>query len=249
VRRQPVAFVALFFALGGGAMAAGQFLRSTDTITKGDLAGSTYGDPLIASGAVTNDKLANPSLTLNSGTGLTGGGSVALGGNTTLGVADGGIGTSQLADGSVTTGKFASGAQAPDSAELGGADPTAYGAVLTGRVKGLATGAFSSDLGAVSGISTAVGGGANDMLSPDHALYIRDFTVHLTAAPGSGASRLIGVFVGIGAAPCTIQDTNTSCTIRGPMLVPADSTIGISDVTITGAAAADALFGFRLTNS
>lgn len=38
----------------------------------------------IATGGVTNTMLANPSLTVSSGTGLTGGGSVALGGTTTL---------------------------------------------------------------------------------------------------------------------------------------------------------------------
>lgn len=87
IRRQPVAFVALFFALGGGAMAANNFIRSTATIPQGsDLAGSTYGMPLIADGAVTNNKLANSSLTVGSGNGLTGGGSISLGGSRTLSV-------------------------------------------------------------------------------------------------------------------------------------------------------------------
>jgi hypothetical protein len=58
IRRQPVAFVALFFALGGGAIAANTYIRSTDTISEGDLAGSTYGKPVIASGAVTDTKVA-----------------------------------------------------------------------------------------------------------------------------------------------------------------------------------------------
>jgi len=73
VRRQPVAFVELFFALGGGAMAASSVVKSTDTIPAGDLAGSTYGDPVIASGKVTNADLANSSLGVNAdGTTLTG---------------------------------------------------------------------------------------------------------------------------------------------------------------------------------
>jgi hypothetical protein len=58
-----VALVALFFALGRGAMAANTYIRSADPIPSGDLAGSTYGSPLIASGKVTNGKLANCSLT------------------------------------------------------------------------------------------------------------------------------------------------------------------------------------------
>jgi hypothetical protein len=56
IRRQPAAFVALFFALGGGAMAASNFIKPTDTIRSGDLAGSTYGSPTIANGAVTAAK-------------------------------------------------------------------------------------------------------------------------------------------------------------------------------------------------
>jgi hypothetical protein len=108
IRRQPVAFAALFFALGGTGLAATtKYLTSTDPITRGDLAGSTYGRPVIARGAVTNRKLAHPSLTITPGNALTGGGSVSLGGNTTLGVADAGIGTTQLADGAVTNGKLA----------------------------------------------------------------------------------------------------------------------------------------------
>jgi hypothetical protein len=63
VGRQPVAFVALFFALSGGAVAANDALKATDTIPAGDLAGSTYGDPLIASGVVSTAKLADGSVT------------------------------------------------------------------------------------------------------------------------------------------------------------------------------------------
>jgi collagen triple helix repeat protein len=91
----------------------------------GDLTGS-YPNPLIAAGAVTNAKLANPALTINAGTGLTGGGSVALGGQGTLGVADGGIGTTQLQDGAVTTSKFDPSAEAPNAAELGGIGPSGF---------------------------------------------------------------------------------------------------------------------------
>jgi hypothetical protein len=51
----------------------------------GDLTGN-YPNPTIAAGAVTNAKLANPSLTITAGTGLTGGGATALGGSTSLSV-------------------------------------------------------------------------------------------------------------------------------------------------------------------
>ena len=67
----------------------------------------------VTNGGITNSMLANPALSVLAGTGLSGGGSVALGGSTTLGIANGGVGTAQLATGAVTTGKLsASGSSA-----------------------------------------------------------------------------------------------------------------------------------------
>jgi hypothetical protein len=86
LRGNLIALVALFFALTGGALAATKYLTASDTIPAGDLAGSTYGDPVINNGAVSNAKLANRSLTISAGTGLSGGGSIALGGSGTLSV-------------------------------------------------------------------------------------------------------------------------------------------------------------------
>jgi hypothetical protein len=51
----------------------------------GDLTGS-YPNPTIAAGKVTNGKLANSSLTVTPGAGLTGGGPIALGGSASLSV-------------------------------------------------------------------------------------------------------------------------------------------------------------------
>jgi hypothetical protein len=53
-----MATLALFFALTGGAMAATKYLQATDPITTGDLAGSTYGSPVIAAGTITSAKFA-----------------------------------------------------------------------------------------------------------------------------------------------------------------------------------------------
>jgi hypothetical protein len=74
VGRQPVAFVALFFALGSGAYAATS------------LPANSVGTKQIRNKAVTGPKLAHSSLTLRSGRGLSGGGSVSLGGSRTLSV-------------------------------------------------------------------------------------------------------------------------------------------------------------------
>jgi len=59
-----MATLALFFALTGGAWAAtSKYLMASDAITQGDLAGSTYGNPVIASGKVTSAKIANGAVT------------------------------------------------------------------------------------------------------------------------------------------------------------------------------------------
>lgn len=61
-----IATLALFFALTGGAMAANKYLMAGDQITQGDLAGSTYGNPVIAAGAITSAKFNSAAVAPNS---------------------------------------------------------------------------------------------------------------------------------------------------------------------------------------
>jgi hypothetical protein len=53
-----MATLAFFFALTGGAMATGKYLTANDPINAGDLAGSTYGTPVIADGKITSAQFA-----------------------------------------------------------------------------------------------------------------------------------------------------------------------------------------------
>ena len=53
-----MATLAFFFALTGGAMAGTKYLTANDTINAGDLAGSTYGAPVIAAGTITSATFA-----------------------------------------------------------------------------------------------------------------------------------------------------------------------------------------------
>jgi hypothetical protein len=59
-----MATLAFFFALTGGAMAGAKYITTSDTIpSTSDLAGSTYGNPLIAAGKVTSSKIADGAIT------------------------------------------------------------------------------------------------------------------------------------------------------------------------------------------
>ena len=58
-----IATLALFLALTGSAAAVGKYLTASDPITAGDLAGSTYGNPVIAGGKVTSAKITDGAIT------------------------------------------------------------------------------------------------------------------------------------------------------------------------------------------
>jgi hypothetical protein len=61
-----MATLAFFFALSGGAMAVNKYLTANDPITSGDLAGSTYGAPVIANGVITSAKFNASAVAPNS---------------------------------------------------------------------------------------------------------------------------------------------------------------------------------------
>ena len=80
----------------------------------------------ISSGSITNAMLTNPSLTLSAGSGLTGGGTVNLGGTTTLSIPAGGISNAMLASPAMTI-TAGSGLSGGGLASLGGATTLSIG--------------------------------------------------------------------------------------------------------------------------
>jgi hypothetical protein len=168
------------------------------------------------------------------------------------GALDGSYPNPILRDGAVTTSKFDSASRAPDAAKLGGASPSDYGAVLSGRINGIG-GGLPTWYGSPTGISAASLTESDvTTRSPSHALFLRDFSFELTTAPGAGESRLIFVLAdGTGVAGCFIFHTDTTCA-GNPLFpngdVPANSELSILTAGSTGAAATDMRFGFRLTN-
>lgn len=161
-----------------------------------------------------------------------------------------------IASGAITTAKFAPSAKAPDSAKLGGASPSAYGGVLTGRVNSLTTVANGHDFFPPTGISNVPFGSdaVVSTLSPAADLVARDLSVQLTTAPGGTSSETRTVSLDVNgtasALSCTITGAATTCTSPGPVSVPAGSTLALSDLAgATPANDSNARFGFRLSPS
>ena len=83
---------------------------ASSTITSGNIGTNTIQGFNIALGTIFNTNLANSSVTINSGTGLTGGGTVSLGGTTTMSLATGGVTSTQILDGTIATADIANSA-------------------------------------------------------------------------------------------------------------------------------------------
>jgi hypothetical protein len=158
------------------------------------------------------------------------------------------------ADSAANAGHATDADHAGNSDQLGGKNPSEYGAVLSGRINGLTSSPVQNAF--PSGITTASGtASGSQMLSPNHDLTARDFSVQLTAAPGGGTVRDFFLIVN-GSAPASslrcgsISGTATTCNSGAATgAIPANSTLAIEETAggFGSAAAADALFGLSLT--
>ena len=130
------------------------------------------------------------------------------------------------------------------------------GAMFSGRITGLTN--RGSDAGAANGLSTAVEyGPAVEILSPNRACTATNFAVQVDAAPGNSRSRVFSLVINGN------QSYQITCMISGPssvtcnsgsatQMVPARSTLSISETTGTGGlavAGAAAAFGWECNNN
>src|SRR5712691_4591016 len=106
--------------------------------------GGTASAPIVAvaNSGVTNSKLANPSLTVTAGAGLTGGGNVALGGSTTVSIASAGVTNTMLQNSTVTLNT---------GSGLNGGGTVPLGGTLTLNNNGVLSVAASSPLSVTAG--------------------------------------------------------------------------------------------------
>ncbi len=159
--------------------AAGQtFPGSVASVTAGDgsitVAGTASAPTVaVANGGVTNSKLANPSLTVTAGAGLSGGGSVALGGSTTLSIASAGVTNAMLQNSSVTV-NTGTGLSGGGTVALGGALSLSNTGVLA--------------VGASAPLASS--GGANPSISLTGTVPIANGGTGITTAPASAGQYL-----------------------------------------------------------
>lgn len=244
VRRHSVAYVALFFALSGAAVASTNYITKSEAITNGDLAGSTYGDPLIAAGKVTNKELAHPSVSVNAGTGLTGGGSIALGGSGTLSLASGYQLPQNCSSDQVATSN-GSGSWVCKSANV-----TQMMGGSIGTINATAGDQYLAPIGLSTPDTTSsnVEVGTSAVASAGGNL-----SVQLSTPPGTGATwgfELVSSSSGVVSA-CTIANLATTCTKAGPgQTIDAGATVWLHAFVSTGTpAAARVTFGWTATTN
>jgi len=139
---------------------------------------------------------------------------------------------------------------------LGGAVPSDFGAVLSGRINGLNNTSNGIDFGSPSGASTAVASEDGvKMLSPNRDLTARDFSVRLLAGTGGGTRTFELVVNGSTAAALTCGPINgpdstpfTCNSGSDTEAIPANSTLSIRDSnSIFPSGHDDAMFALRLT--
>ena len=85
---------------GGGGIGSVTNIATGPGLTGGPI--NNTGTVSVAPAGIVNSMLANPSLTLTANSGLTGGGTIALGGTTTVAIAPAGVTNAMLSNNSVS---------------------------------------------------------------------------------------------------------------------------------------------------
>jgi len=215
-------------------------------LTGGPITGS--GTLSIAAAGVSNSMLVNPSLTVSAGTALTGGGAVALGGNTTLNLdttkvpllaAANTFAANQTVNGSVTASSFSgNGASltnvtAVNSSELGGQGSGAYAQLASANtfsnnqtVNGILT--ASSSVNTIVGNSTATNGAA--MLADGAYNGVLGFA-STTSGTTYGVAGEAQSTSGIGVGGFSFATTGTTYGVYGSNASPGSGVYGTSPLT------------------
>jgi len=231
-------------------------------LTGGPITGS--GTLSVATGGVVNAMLANPSLTVTASTGLTGGGSVALGASTTLAVDTTKVpllGSPNIFTGaqtinnamSVTSSSATSASLTATSTASGGAGIEGLGSI--GVVGEGATGVSGSDNGAAGGIGVSgadnsrsgygvVGEGATGVYGLDNVaggtgVSGSDGSGTGNGVYGSGGTGVYGTDNGVNGFGVVGTDTGGS----------SDGVLGLGYIGVQGDGTQNGVFGFTSSTS
>ena len=237
---------------GTGSCATGQFVVSlgraaapgcaagnTGTVTSVGSGAGLTGGPItgsgtlsVATGGVTNAMLLNSSLSVNAGAGLSGGGSVSLGGSTSLSISSGGVTNSMLANSSLTV---------TAGTGLGGGGTVALGGTVTLTNSGIL------GLGVSAPIATT--GGQSPTLSITAAGVTDALLANAYSGVGTCATGKVVTALARNAAPtCVTASVGTVTSVGsgagltgGP--ITSSGTLSIATAGVTDAMLANAYSG------
>ena len=179
----------------------------------GDLIVSTGGDVILPNGVINNNELQNSSVTINTGTGLSGGGNVALGG--TLNLANTGV-TSAIAGAGVSVNNATGAVTITNTGLLGAAAGTGIGINTVNGIVTITNNGVTSITGTPNQVNASAATGAVTLSLPQN--------IHAGASPTFTGATLTGLTGGSSATNFVVAGPGGVLQTRTMNLLPTGTT-------------------------